>query len=217
MIYLEYYPNRQCPPKGEMGFHKDSLGNTMCVTLTYDNRELPITGPELVVYPSSSTSYTDKMTFIQDIKRQYKKDLVKRMTTLFRPLIPRESTIFFLDPVLAHSSPCHGLFTIGNHDVGVWRKKLDKSGDVELTLEELDRLLGPSKYREYQGLEGDTMPRSFMRSWYMMIPKKDIIEEKIGTMDMFPLESLVNQELTINNIQDLAEITTTLSNIVKNR
>ncbi len=89
-IVLDYYPERDT---AQLIFHKDSIGKTFYVTLTYNNPSSHVVGPEVI-----NCIDTQKL---ENFQRQTTNSRV-----VFRPEIPKPyGSVGFNDSMFAHSNP----------------------------------------------------------------------------------------------------------------
>ncbi len=105
---VHYYPNRG---KGEIGFHKDTRGQTLFVNLNYVNSK-PLLGPEYIVNPAKVAEHQEKIkallpqTFLDDLS-EARQELPRRHTIKYST-VPAYGYVGFVDELIHHTTPFEG-------------------------------------------------------------------------------------------------------------
>ena len=100
---IDFYNKRKVPPPGKFGFHKDTLGYTDFVTLSYITRN-KLLGPELTICP---TNISNTKSIYDLVKTKSIHAIKDTCQILFRPVMNPGYTIGFSDQIFAHSSPSY--------------------------------------------------------------------------------------------------------------
>jgi len=108
LIEVHYYRNR---PTSKTKLHKDTLGETLFVNLSFTNKN-KILGPEYIVNPASDPSYDEYVkqklpgVFVEDLeafKTSFKDEKIIKATVL-KP----NSVVAFVDEAIHHKTPTPG-------------------------------------------------------------------------------------------------------------
>jgi hypothetical protein len=108
LIEVHYYRNR---PTSKTKLHKDTLGETLFVNLSFTNKN-KILGPEYIVNPASDPSYDEFVrqklpgVFVEDLeafKKSFKEEKMIKATVL-----EPNSVVAFVDEAIHHKTPTPG-------------------------------------------------------------------------------------------------------------
>lgn len=157
---------------GSIHFHKDKFYfESLYVTLTYENDNIML-GPDIIAYPNNP-----------QLRARPDEEL-----EVFRPLLPPYGRIGFNDMLFSHSSPFDKL----PEKVTVCKEfiQLEPYLCQEVTLK-------ASPYR----MQGhDTTTRTFIRSWFQIVPSNKVIRAFEIKTERLSLQEFINKLSPSTNI-----------------
>ena len=108
VIEIHYYANRA---SDQIGFHKDTKGQTLFVNLNYLHSD-PLLGPEYIVNPARSEQHEAEIK--KTLPRKFRKDLKEVRRGLADPteigvsIIEPGGFVAFVDELIHHTTPLYG-------------------------------------------------------------------------------------------------------------
>lgn len=123
LVEIHYYRDRF---QGQVGFHKDTLGQTLFVNLNYVNDQ-EIAGPEYVVNPLPVDAH-DRNT-AGTLPEKFRKHITKAQRNLGEPTeigmarIPAHGVVAFVDELIHHATPLYGHRKISAADLAAFLRE----------------------------------------------------------------------------------------------